>query len=152
MKAFVIKNKEGEYFCGFDYLAGINIFSERIIDALNTQTPTLKHCKEEIKSYHLKDCEAVKVTVAEGDSEQQLAEKDKEIEQLRKNMEFDTAYYIKELVNIRKQVCEEIYNFIMDNWEKLMGRQGRWQNFSGACIDLKEDLEKIAKNEYKKGE
>jgi hypothetical protein len=75
----------------------------------------------------------------------QLSEKDKEIEQLRKNMEFDTAYYIKELVNIRKQVCEEIYQFIMDNWEKLMGRQGRWQNFNGTCADLKEDLEKIAK-------
>lgn len=40
--------------------------------------------------------------------QQQLAEKDKEIERLKRNMEFDTAYYIKELVNIRKQVCDEI--------------------------------------------
>ena len=53
---------------------------------------------------------------------------------------------------IRKQVCEEIYNFIMSNWEELMGMQGRWQNFNGTCLDLKEDLEKIAENGYKKGE
>ena len=46
---------------------------------------------------------------------EQLAKKDKEVEQLRKNMEFDTAYYIKELVNIRKQVCEKIFEEIQEN-------------------------------------
>lgn len=44
---------------------------------------------------------------------ERLVEKDKTIEQLRKNMEFDTAYYIKELVNIRKQVCEEVKDVIV---------------------------------------
>lgn len=71
MKAYVIKNKEGKYFCGFDSFAGINIFSERIIDGLNTQTPTLKHCREEIKDFDLKECESVKITIAEGDLEKE---------------------------------------------------------------------------------
>ena len=53
---------------------------------------------------------------------------------------------------IREQFAEEIYHFIMDNWEELMGMQGRYQNFNGTCLDLKEDLENIAENGYKKGE
>lgn len=80
MRAYVIKNKEGKYFCGFDYFAGIDIFSERIIDGLNTQTPTLKHCREEIKDFDLKDCEPVKITIAEGDLQ-------KENEVLRRALE-----------------------------------------------------------------
>lgn len=49
---------------------------------------------------------------------------------------------------IRERFAEEIYNFIMDNWEKIMGRQGRWKNFNGTCLDLKEDLEKLANDGY----
>lgn len=47
--------------------------------------------------------------------QQQLTEKDKEIERLKKNMEFDTAYYVKELVNVRKQVCDEIFKELQEN-------------------------------------
>ena len=107
MQAFVIKNKDGKYFCGFDGLAGINIFSERVIDGLNTQTPTLEHCMEEIEDYHLSDCEIVKVTIAEGDLEQQLIAKNKEIAHLEECNEslsnkFDKESDIQNKIDILK--------------------------------------------------
>lgn len=108
MKAFVIKNKEGKYFCGFDGFIGMNIFSDRIIDGLNTQTPTLKHCREEIKDFNLKDCEPVKITIAEGDLEQQLAEKDKEIKKHIDALEYWENNIPNQRQAIRKQVCDEI--------------------------------------------
>lgn len=65
MIAYVIKNKQGQYYCGFDGFIGEHIFSTRIIDGLNTRTPTAKHCREEIKEYNLKDCKVVKVKIEE---------------------------------------------------------------------------------------
>lgn len=93
---------------------------------------------------------------------QQLTEKDKKINQLSEEhlemfgdmKDYKNLWLAEQRKNkeIRKQVCKEVYNFIMDNWEDIMGRQGRYQNFVGTCIDLKNDLEKIAENGYKKGE
>ena len=89
----------------------------------------------------------------------QLAEKDKIIEELKEEIarhnyaEHTTDYWVRKNIKekeIRKQVCDEIYNYIMDNWEKIMGRQGRYLNFGGTCLDLKEDLQKIVENGYKK--
>ena len=54
-------------------------------------------------------------------------------------------------LEIRKHLCEEIYNFIMDNWDARMGRGiDCYGNTNGRCDKLKEDLEKIAENGYKK--
>lgn len=65
MIAYVIKNKQGQYYAGFDGCIGEHIFTPRIIDGLNTLTPTAKHCREEIKEYNLKDCKVVKVKIEE---------------------------------------------------------------------------------------
>ena len=226
MKAFAIKNKEGEYYdcwsLGFtDIINECSIYQNREI-AEND----IKNCIKNSKYLGYEgDCEVVEITIAEtkdlekdfvsknyhdvvvenykiainnlgnGQTEneilvQQLAEKDKEIKELKtriseledkdwyekciKQLEEQNNKLIKERdelafekrnifglvekvsdkgqLEIRKQVCEEIYNYIMDNWEKIMGRQGRYLNFGGTCLDLKEDLQKIVENGYKKGE
>lgn len=111
MKAFVIKNKEGKYFQWlFNHEPD---WEDELYNGFMHYSK--KDAEKSIIDWQLKDCEVVPVTVAEGDWKQknkqlkeQLKEKDKEIERLKKNMEFDTAYHIKELVNVRKQVCDEI--------------------------------------------
>ncbi len=65
MKAFVIKNKEGKYFCGFDYFPDINIFSENIIDGIKAST--YEYCQKEIEDFDLKDCKVVEITIEEVD-------------------------------------------------------------------------------------
>lgn len=79
MKAFVIKNKEGEYFdkenCFFfgpDYACCKHIYY------------TIDDAKRHIDYYGLKDCQIVEITIAEGDLEQQLAEKDNLIKEINK--------------------------------------------------------------------
>ena len=48
---------------------------------------------------------------------------------------------------IRERFAEEIYHFIMDNWKKIMGPYG-YANFNGDCIELKDDLKKLANDGY----
>lgn len=77
MIAYTIKNKEGKYWCGNDiFSATIDIrktymcedfdFISKVIDKLLSESL-------------LKDCKVVEITIAEGNLEQELAEKDKEI-------------------------------------------------------------------------
>lgn len=117
MKAFVIKNKEGKYW-NFLFNNESEFFDE-IYNAFMHYSRA--DAEKDITLWSLKDCEVVEVEINEVDEKS------------------------KEIIQCRKQVCEEIYNYIMDNWEDLMGIQGRYQNFNGTCADLKEDLEKIAK-------
>ena len=80
MKAYVIKNKEGKYFVTDD------IFGENILNAYIWVKE--QYAKLHIGLNHIKDCEVVEITIAEGDLEKQLAEKDEEIERLR-NFKWD---------------------------------------------------------------
>lgn len=217
MKAFAIKNKEGKYkiedvgveiqsLCVRDIRCA-EIFTDKelaecycpsdceVVEITIAETKDLE--KDFVsKNYHDVVVENYKIAInnlGNGQTEneilvQQLAEKDKEIKELKtriseledkdwyekciKQLEEQNNKLIKERdelafekrnifglvekvsdkgqLEIRKQVCEEIYNYIMDNWEKIMGRQGRYLNFGGTCLDLKEDLQKIVENGYKK--
>lgn len=71
MKAFVIKNKEGKYFAGFDNL-----------DVFETEkdiTNAVMYRADRYEKYELENtpefegCEVVEVTIAEGDLEQKIA-------------------------------------------------------------------------------
>ena len=115
MKTYVIKNKEGKYFAGFDYLAGIDIFSENIINGLYTHTSALKHCREEIKDFDLKDCKPVKITIAEGDLEHQLAEKEQQI---------------------RHQVCQEIREKLARGLEKEIRQDTKYDRVIEIFVKL----------------
>lgn len=147
MKAFVIKNKEGKY---YQSCYNQSPFTD---DLFNANKYQYKEEAEKLlnNSFTLVDTlEVVEITIAEGDLEhenkqlkEQLAEKDKEIEQLKKNMEFDTAYYIKELVNVRKQVCEEIREL------ETRYRYDDEKVIEGYFID-KEKLNQIEKEEQAK--
>ena len=59
-----VKNKKGQYYCGFNGCINEQIFSSRILDGLH-YIPTSKHCREEIKYNNLKDCKIVKVKIEE---------------------------------------------------------------------------------------
>lgn len=61
--AWVIQRDDGLFWCGFDGFVGLNVFSDRIIDGLNTQTPTYKHIREEIRDFQLQNCKPVKVKI-----------------------------------------------------------------------------------------
>ena len=105
MKAFVIKNKEGKYLCDFDFIDGINIFSENIINGIENGVSTYEDCQELLKEYDLKDCEVVEITIAEGNLEEenkqlkeQLAIKDRIIMLILKNTYYlDKEYFIEEI-------------------------------------------------------
>ena len=131
MKAYVIKNKEGQYFVGYDLLINKNIFTYDISKAILTSNKT---CEELLKEYDLKDCEVVKITIAEGDLE-------KEIEQLNKYLELDWAMTPQRMdgksmtkrkiienwrKESRKQVCEEIRDYIHSRECKVEGMEFIW--------------------------
>ena len=106
--------------------------------------------------------------------EQQLVEKDKEVEKLKtriseledkdwyekciRQLEEQNNNLIKERdelrfekvpdkgqLEIRKQVCDEVYTFIMNHWEEKMSKYGEYLNTNGRCDKLREDLDRIAK-------
>ena len=91
------------------------------------------------------------------DYEIQLAEKDKKIEELEDRLRHysNDLWYIdlnklripKAIENqIRKQVYDEIYEFIMSHWEEKPGRYG-YYNTNGRCDELRKDLDRIVKGE-----
>ena len=94
MKAFVIKNKEGKYFdcwaLGFvDIINECTIYQDR-----QTAENDIKNCiKDDEYLGYKDDCEVVEITIAEGDLEQQLAEKDKEIAFLDKTIDYIVEHY-----------------------------------------------------------
>lgn len=75
MKAFAIKHKEG----GYSFAGGS--FSKNL--CISSCYETIEQCQKVVDYYELKDCKVVEITIAEGDLEQQLAEKDKEILMLK---------------------------------------------------------------------
>ena len=116
MKAFVIKNKEGKYLQYFTDMYRFD-FTDRLINAM-----FYEQWEQDSINYALKtipDCnEVVEITIAEGDLEQQLADKNKEINKLQQIATIDMqAKEILELqvATIRKQVCNEIREFIDNN-------------------------------------
>ena len=77
------------------------------------------------------NCEVIEITIKEGDLEQQLAEKDKEIEELKRDLQLEYAFtpvrgdgktftklnVIQDFKNsIRKQVCDEIREYIAKDY------------------------------------
>ena len=121
MKAYVIKNKEGKYYIRYiansyndsgyvefgtlDYAA----MYEKRIGAENTK----EFIEKNEYKFHIKDCEIVEITIAEGDLEKQLAEKDKEIKLLKCEMveyqvENEQLRFLGCEKYIRHQVCEKI--------------------------------------------
>lgn len=99
MKAYVIKNKEGKYFdrkervfCELDYVC-----CEHIYDFIDD-------AKCDIDCKKLKDCEVVEITIAEGDLEKQLAEKDNEIDNLKELRKFE----VEDKKELRENRLQEV--------------------------------------------
>lgn len=65
MKAYVIKNKEGKYYCGFSFIISSDRFENDIKDANIFEEDELKmlECP--------KDCTIVPITIYEGDLEEE---------------------------------------------------------------------------------
>ena len=136
MKAFVIKNKEGKYWCGND------IFSETIDISKTYICEDFDFISKVVISTGLREglfttnCEVVEITIAEGDLEQenkqlkeQLAEKDEEINKLQQMaiIDMQTKEILElQVATIRKQICEElrnkvgVYNGMISNVEELL--------------------------------
>ena len=115
MKAFVIKNKD------LYKTTNSRLWTKDISKC--AKWDTFAKARQYLKGCYLnnmKDCEVVEITIAEGDLEQQLAEKDKEIEELKEHIKFLENKCLNEInvklvtvtkekmQQIRKQVCDEI--------------------------------------------
>lgn len=128
-KAFVIKNKEGEYLQFFDE-------DSDDIGFTNDLTLAMLYDKNEKdimeKAYSNMEWEYTEITIAETKDineslEQQLAEKDKEIEKYQ-NGEYVSAITAKKSFEmrdefekaIRKQVCDEIRNLAHNYFELVI--------------------------------
>lgn len=110
MKAFVIKNKEGKYWCGND------IFSETI-DISKTYICEDFDFISKVVNTGLREglfttnCKLAEITIAEGDLEQ-------ENKQLKKEIKLDNAFWKQECDSLQEQLairekalelaCEEI--------------------------------------------
>jgi hypothetical protein len=131
MIEYVIKNKEGKYRAGaVKNFSGFFYYTDKLVQAEFFNDYELAKC------YCSKDCEIVKVTITEGDLEQDikldnafwkqecdslqetLAEKYKEIEELKtfnaKNI-YDTICHALNMQEkqIRKQICDEFKKAII---------------------------------------
>ena len=120
MKAYVIKNKDGKYFVTDD------IFGENILNAYIWVKE--QYAKLHIGLSHIKDCEVVEITIAEGDLEKQLAIVKKALEmacETIKKMLGNKPYYIcgsaiAERLGIPMVSEIKDYNYFMDEAEKLI--------------------------------
>lgn len=75
MKAYVIKNEEGKY---WQWLFNNEPdWEEKLYNGFMHYSQ--KDAEKSIEQWQLEDCEVVEITIAEGDLEKQLAEKDKEL-------------------------------------------------------------------------
>lgn len=111
MKAYTIKNKEGKYFGvanSYNYehywttLAFAHYFR-------HLEGHDAKQEAEEFRDERYPDCEVVEITIAEGDLEEQLAEKDKEIEEL------------EESNGVTRALCKNYYTQLQNYKSKLYG-------------------------------
>lgn len=97
-KAFVIKNKEGKYLAvsSSDYERYWTTIDFAHYFRFLNGTHDAKAEAEDYRNTRYPECEVVEITIAEGDLEQQLAEKDQEIKQLT-SIEKDNKEYIRKL-------------------------------------------------------
>ena len=140
---YVIKNKEGKYFSGFDKQSIVHFDCDNIVNAIKYSAD--KYELQEIKSVSaFEDCEVVEITIAEGDIEkeierlnkelqwyeqgnqevnesllQQLAEKDKEIEKYR-NGEYISAITAKKSFEMRDEFEKQIRKQVCDEIRKKL--------------------------------
>ena len=149
-KAFVIKNKEGKYL-----KEDKNIYGDDTIhwyDIVSADIYTTKEIAEFHKEPFYRDCEVVEITIAEGDFEQQLAEKEKQLE-IYKNLE---RYDVGELLNeniklrarintIRKQVCDRINHHISNLTDEA--NSGSIQYLTIDVFEFQEFLDRTEKGE-----
>lgn len=131
-KAFVIKNKEGKYYKRYFDVGYVEFVDNFCFAELYTKKEGADNTKDFILRnkyrFNIENLEVVEVTIVEGDLEQQLAEKDKIIETLKKDIK--TKEHIVKLYStiastnttkmniakeIYKQVCDEIREFIDNN-------------------------------------
>lgn len=119
MKAFVIKNKEGKYFARYiatryndsDYVEFGTLDDAEMYEKRIGAENTKEFIEKNEYRFHIKDCEVVEITIAEGDLEKQLVEKDKEIKQLKLNYEYQKkvrAEQDKEWSERFEKVCDEL--------------------------------------------
>jgi len=110
MIAYVIKNKKGKF---WQFLH--NNKSEFVDEIYNAFFHYSKHDAEKtICSWGLKDCKVVEITIVEGDLEQELTEKDKEIEKLNLMIKTLPNHDAELEQTIRKQVCDEFKKAIFE--------------------------------------
>jgi len=139
MKAYVIKNKEGKY---WQWLFNDEPdWEEELYNAF------LHYSKEDAKrniiDWQLKDCEVVEITIAEGDLEQQLADKEVKIEVLERDADNlyrtleeaneELADKDKEIVELRQTIID-LYNtnINLEMYSKIIRRQ--------VCEEIREKL------------
>lgn len=142
MKVYVIKNKERKYLQLYN---DDPEFDDEIYNAFMYYSK--KSAEKDIVLLGLKDCKVVEITIAEGDLEEELAEKDKEIKSLKQQIENNHRDYVSELAyytaeenikEIRKQVCDEI----RDKVDSIV-----WDDAETVYNDIHKILDQIEKGE-----
>ena len=133
-KAFVIKNKEGEYLQFFDEDSDDIGFTDDLTLA-ELYDKNEKDIME--KAYSNMEWEYIEITLQETKDlkqdineslEQQLTKKDKEIKELKAKLEtaeywnkkYDDLQSQKDIQTIRKQVCDEIRNLAHNYFELVI--------------------------------
>lgn len=124
MKAFVIKNKEGKYFAGFNNL-NVFVTEKDITNAVMYRADRYEKYELE-NALEFKDCEVVEITIAEGDLEENFEkEHDKliddfqqEREKLCKQIKVESdarKRFVKEL-KVYKEALKLACDYVLDEW------------------------------------
>lgn len=137
MKGYVIKNKEGDYWCGNDiFSATLDIQKVYICEDFDFISKVINKLSSEGL---LKDCEPVEITIAEGDLEQQLAEKDNEINNLKELRKFEIKdkkelreNQLQQIIKLEKKLAEKDKEI-----EELKTSIDYWQNEVFKKIEVK---------------
>lgn len=112
MRAYVIKNKEGKIVDHFG-----NTIDRTYVELYNDRNFAKQNCPN--------GCNVVAITIAEGDLEQQLAEKDKEIEKYKQQC-YDCKHLHKKLeLNIKNKLINDIENLRAEkrDYERIIRHQ-----------------------------
>ena len=151
MKAYVIKNKDNKVLCwdnayGRDYFDHFNLASINRIQFFRDY----RGAEVEININDIcdKNCEVVEITIVEGDLEQEIAEKDKEIEELKASL--DLCLNPEEFImGIRKQVCDEISDYINKNAYEVGTKEygNTYVVNINEILDFIQEIDKIEKGE-----
>ena len=124
MKAYVIKNKEGKYWCGNNiFSATMDIRKIYICEDFDFISKVINKLLSESL---LKDCEVVEITIAEGNLEQQLAiyKRALELENEERFKNIDSIWMIED-DNKTKFIntAEELTNYFLDKAKKKLEEQ-----------------------------